>query len=521
MPGGSESGSEGDPAQTGDDAVTMGRQHLRGSAILVLGRFLAIVIGMVTQVILVRALTKTDFGAFAYALALAAGARILLSLGQGRLLSRFMATYEELRDYSRMFGAMILAALTIFVTSIAAIGLLYVFQDELIGSALKSEDAIALVLILIFLSPLEALDEVFLALFAVFSRPGAIFFRKHLVAPGFRLVVVSLLVILEADVAFVAVGYVLAALAGILMYFGLFIRLVQEQGLYQKMRSQGVVIPFRAVFSFSFPQITGELALLSMTAGGVIILGMYHSTVEIANYRAAFSSARLNIAITGSFITLFLPVIARLHVRGDMELLRRTYWHTASFVTVLSFPVFALTGPFAEQTTVTLFGDRYADSAPVLAILAVSYYISVMLGSNADMLQVCGRIRFLVGVNLFSAVLYLGLCLALTPRLAALGVAGAHGTTLIAQNLLNQSVLRRTIRTSIVGRECRGSYAAVAGGALALWCFSLLFSPGMLISMAAIALVSVLVLAASRQALQLKDTFPELGRVPLVGRLIR
>ena len=42
-----------------------------------------------------RTLTKPEFGAFEYALTLAGSARILLSLGQGRLLSRFMATYDE------------------------------------------------------------------------------------------------------------------------------------------------------------------------------------------------------------------------------------------------------------------------------------------------------------------------------------------------------------------------------------------------------------------------------------------
>ena len=57
----------------------------------------------------------SDFGAFGYALALAAAGRTLLSLGQGKLLSRFMAKYEEERDFDRMFGSMFLAVGTIVV----------------------------------------------------------------------------------------------------------------------------------------------------------------------------------------------------------------------------------------------------------------------------------------------------------------------------------------------------------------------------------------------------------------------
>ncbi len=98
-----------------------------------------------------------------------------------------MAGYEEQRDYPRMFGAMFLAVGTIAVTSVLSIGALYLFSDALIGSAVDSQDAVKLVLVLVFLSPIEAMDQVFVSLFAVFSKPGAIFFRKYLLAPGMRL----------------------------------------------------------------------------------------------------------------------------------------------------------------------------------------------------------------------------------------------------------------------------------------------------------------------------------------------
>ena len=120
------------------------RDQVRGSSLLVLGRVLALVIGVATQVILVRTLTKPEFGTFEYALTLATSARILLSLGQGRLLSRFMATYDEQGDYPRMFGTMILAVGTIVVTSVPLVVALYAFPDSLIGSAVDGDDGIHL-----------------------------------------------------------------------------------------------------------------------------------------------------------------------------------------------------------------------------------------------------------------------------------------------------------------------------------------------------------------------------------------
>ncbi|HET7356785.1 MAG TPA: oligosaccharide flippase family protein [Nocardioidaceae bacterium] len=510
------------PEQTAPGRASREEQqrHIRGSALLVVGRVLSLLLSMATSVVLVRVLTKADYGAFAYALALAAAARVLLSLGQGRLLSRFMAKYEEEHDYPRMFGALVLTIGTIFVTSALCITAISLFPGALVGSALNSDKAVGLLLILVFLSPLEALDQVFVSLFAVFSKPTAIFFRKFLMAPGLRLVVVLVLAATGASVTFLAVGYVLASLAGILLYVVLFIAALREQGLWKELHPRRIVVPYKDVFEFSFPLITGELALLSFTVGGVFVLGLSNPITEVANYRAVFNPARLNTAVMASFVTLFLPVVARFHTRGDTAGLRNSYWHTAAFVAVWTFPIFALTGPLAPSTTVTLFGERYASSATILAVLSVGYYINVALGFNAYTLQVCGRIRYLVGVNVTVAALNIGLCLVLAPQLGALGVAVANCVALVTQNALNQWALRAAIGTRFIDREAWLCYAIIAAGAGVLWAFQLIVSPGVVPSIAAAIVVSVAVLAGSRRALQLRETFPELARIPVLGRLI-
>lgn len=501
-------------------ATAMGRRQVRGSSLLVVGRVAAMGISLATQVIIVRALTKSDFGAFAYALALAGAARTLLSLGQGKLLSRFMATYEEQRDYNRMFGAVLLAVATIAVTSAVTIGVLYAFSDALVGTAVDSPTAVRLVLILVLLSPIEALDQVFVSLFAVFSKPRAIFVRKYLLSPGLRLVVVVTLVAIDAGVTFLAIGYVTAAAVGVLIYAGLLVRVLREQDLVTKFNIRRVVLPYKAVFSFSVPLITSELVILSLNVGGVLVLGFYHSVAEVADYRAVYNSARLNIAVTAAFVTLFLPVAARLHARGDIGGLRHSYWHTAVFMAVLTFPIFALTGPLAHQTTVLLFGARYAEAGTVLAILAIGYYCNALLGFNSFTLQVFGRIGYLVGVNVFCLALNLGLCFLLIPELAAVGAAAANCSALVAQNALNQWALRGCLGTGFIDRAYLRCYVVIGCAAGALWGFQLLHL-GLSADLTAAGVASLAVLIANRRALELADTFPELRRVPGVRRLIR
>jgi O-antigen/teichoic acid export membrane protein len=210
-----------------------------------------------------------------------------------------------------------------------------------------------------------------------------------------------------------------------------------------------------------------------------------------------------------------------LHTRGDLAGLRESYWHTAAFVAVFTFPVFALTGPLAPATTVTLFGERYAASASVLSVLATGYYLNVMLGFNAYALQVCGRIRYLVVVNTLTAAGNIALCFLLAPRFAAVGAAVANALALVGQNLMNQAALRSSLRTGLISRSCWGCYGAIAGAAAALWTFELTISPGLSGSLAAAAVATIFVLLASRRALDLVGTFPEVARLPVLRWAVR
>ena len=61
-------GAEDPGARIDGGAQRIQRRQVRGSALLVLGRVLALLLSTATQVVLVRYLSKDDFGAFAYAL---------------------------------------------------------------------------------------------------------------------------------------------------------------------------------------------------------------------------------------------------------------------------------------------------------------------------------------------------------------------------------------------------------------------------------------------------------------------
>jgi O-antigen/teichoic acid export membrane protein len=496
-------------------------QHVRGSVLLVVGRLSSLLFTVATQVVLVRALTLTEYGAFAYALAITSACRLLLSLGQGQSLSRFVTIFEEQRDYGRLLGSVLLAVATILGTTAVLVAVTVTAGDQLLGGVGDDEpQAGTVLLVLICLAPLEALDQVVISLFAAFSKARSIFVRKYLLTPGLRLAVVLLLVLLGQDVTFLAVGYVAAGVVGMAVYAVLLVRVMRERGLLHQMSIRRIVVPFRTVSAFSTAMLSTELVNLSMNTGSVVVLAAFHGAAEVAGYRAVFPAARLNQLVFASFLLLYLPLASRFFARADRAGMRQAYWQTALFVAVLTFPVFAMTVPFAEVTTVTLFGERYADSAVVLALLATGYYVNAALGFNSATLQVFGRLRFVVGISASAAVLNLALSLALIPPFGMVGVAVANCATLLAQNASYQWGLRSTLGTSWLDRGYVRPYALVLLAAAALLLVRALVTPSVVVAIGCAVVASVAVVLSTRRWLQLASFFPELRRVPLLRRLV-
>lgn len=501
---------------SGGDAARLNKRNVRGSTLLLVGRLVSLLFTVFTQIVIVRSLSKTDYGAFALAFTLTAAGRVLLSLGQGRLLSRFLAKYEEEKDYARMWGAILMAVGAIMATSVLLLAAMAFGLAPLIGGNFDNPSTTSVLLILMFLAPLNALDQVFVSIFAVFSKPTAIFFRKYLLTPALQLAVVVFIAVTHGSVEELALGYVLSSAFGIFIYVWLFFKVMRDRGATLRRGADRIIFPFREVFSFSVPTLTQELTLLVTNTGSVIILGHFRGSVAVANFRAVLPAARLNQVVYQTFVTMFLPMTARLHSREDHDGVRETYWHSSHFQAVSTFPIMVMTTVFARETTVTLFEPRYASAAGVLLALSVGYYVSVALGFNIYVLQVYGKLKFLVYSNLGTCAVSIGLAFALSPKYGAIGAAVGSGATMAAQNIVNEIALVRVIGWGGQAMRWIRPYLVVAAGLVPLVVVKLLFDPGFVVALLASAVVSLAVLRQTRSDLHLLSLFPELKRIRML-----
>jgi O-antigen/teichoic acid export membrane protein len=509
-----------------EDAVTVSTKsgtakQIRGSSLLLAGRMISLGTNFLVQVLIVRYLTnKSDYGAFAYALSVVTILTTFVALGTDRAIGRFLPIYQERERPDAMLGTIVFVAGTISSLGIASILVVYGFQDLVNGSILN-EQAGGLLLILVILAPIQALDDVLMNGFAVFSSPRAIFFRRYVLNPALRLSVVGLLIFGKQDVQFLAIGYVVSGAIGVVIYATLFARLLQKVGVLPRSGRPSMSFPMREILGFSVPLLTTDLVYILLNASDVVLLGAITGDAEaVANYRVIQPVAALNLIVLQSFTLLFIPATARLFARDDREGLRSLYWQTAAWVAVISFPIFALTFALAKPLTVALFEQRYAGSAVFLAIIALGRYYDAALGFNGLTLRVFGNLKAVVGVNLAAAGVNLVLLLLLIPPFGALGAAIATASTLLVFNSLKQYALHRYVGISLFEWQYLRVYLTIVGTTAALVLIEFAIDPPLIVGLGLVGLASLTVLFAGRQHLQVADTFPELGRLPFVRRIL-
>jgi O-antigen/teichoic acid export membrane protein len=497
------------------------RTQLRGSSLLLAGRLLSRVINFASQLLIVRHLTTEDYGAFAYGLAVVAFCRGFSTLGLRRAVMRFLPIYHERGDYGRVLGTLVLVAAVVTVIGVLVIGAVY-GAPELLQRLIKDDAApVGLLLVLVFLVPIEAIDEMLIALFACFAHPKAIFYRKHVIAPVLKLGVVLMLVSFGAGAHFLAWGYLAAAGVGVALYVAILGRVLDRDGTLGQLRNVRREVPTRELFAFALPLLTSSLVAVVMHSADTMILGYFHPTTEVARYRVVLPAATLNTIVLASFGLLYMPLAARMFARDDIPGINVLYWRTAVWMAVLSFPVFAVTFSLARSITVALYGERYAGSWIILQLFAIAYYFGVSLGNNGLTLKVLGKVRYVVVVNVAAMLASVTLAGLLIPRFGALGAAIATATAMILHNVLKQVGLCRATGMRFIEWRYAPVYAVLLCGAIGLLFVQLFVSTSLYVLLPLACLVSLSVLALTRERLAVEETFPELLRVPGLSRLLR
>lgn len=507
-----KSESKESPATRPEGPTPATGQHIRDSGLMLAGRMVGVALNFATQIIIVRHLAKADYGAFAYGFAVMMFGSHLVGLGFEKSLNRFVPIFQERREFDKMAGTVVLALGAIAACGVALIAAVYGLQGVIAERAAPDPLALSLLLILICMAPVQALDNMTVRLFAIFASPRAVFLRRYVLTPGLKLGAVLALVLFQGGAVFLAVAYLLAGVLGVAISLAVIAGVLRDQDLLRYFRRGVVRIPVRRVLRFGLPLLISDVVFALRGNMVVIFLGALATSASIATFRAVLPVARLNAVVFDSFNMLFAPMASRLYARGDRAGINEVYWQSGSWTVVFTFPIFALSFAFAEPLAVLLFGERYADSASVLALLALGTFVNAAFGFNARILEVFHQVRAIVRIDLAVVLIAIALTLALIRQYGALGGALASCGVRILQTLLYQRALIGCGAIEpLNGRFFRVLGVVVAGTAILFAVQRVLAPPAFLVALA-VAATSLCVAWITAPLLEVDRVFPELRR---------
>lgn len=495
------------------------KKHLRGSSLLLTGRVIAMAANFVIQVLTVRYLSKSDYGAFAYAFSLVSLGSSLAVFAFDKTVTRFIPMYQEKSEYHKVFGSIIMMVSTVFSLSFFLVLLFLGLKGWIAESFIRDELAFQLLLVMIFLIPIQALDSLLIGMLAIFSRPSSIFFRRYVLGPSLRILVVLGLILFHSNVYFLSIGYIVAGALGLVIYYGILMRDLRRQESWKHFSIHKLKFPIKEIFGFSTPLLTSNFVYVIRTQLVIILLEHFRNTIDVASYRAVQPVADLNTTVIQSFGLLFMPTMARMFARKDQEGIDDLYWQSAVWITVISFPIFLLTFSLAQPLTLLLFGERYAQSGWIMAVLAFGYYFNAALGFNADTLRIYGKLRYTVIIDFVAMFISLALNMMLIPRYGSMGAAIGTCGTLVLYNILNHVGLKFATEINLFQWRYLRVYVSIVLGTLGLAIAQSFLSLPIYVGVALAGLISLMVLFVNRTVLNLEHTFPELLRFPIVKLL--
>lgn len=187
----------------------------------------------------------------------------------------------------------------------------------------------------------------------------------------------------------------------------------------------------------------------------IIILGLFHSDVEVGVYRAARQLVMLVTFGLSAINPILHPHFSRLFAQNQMAKLQKLT--TASSLVILLFAVlpalpFLLGGKFVLQT---IFGETYAAGTVALAILAIGQLANAAFGSVGALLNMTGHEKDAMKGMLYSVGLNIALAFLLIPLYGIEGAALASALSVIAWNTILRHYVKIRLDIESIGLLCK------------------------------------------------------------------
>lgn len=406
----------------------------KGAGIALAGTLVALFLGFISRPMVARYGTEADYGVFSLAFAILSICVVIATLGLQQGATRTIA-YARGKNDSERIQKLIPASIQFGLIAGISLGIIVFLTSDILAARIFHDAALGFPLKILALGiPFFTLIYVFVSIFRGFDdiKP-TVYFRdvlRNLLFPLFLLPVIFL------DLPFTGVFY--AYLASLVISCVVLIvytvkRLPFPIGFRTKMSDNPVA---KDLLLFSLPLLGVAMLALIITWTDTLMLGGLKSSADVGLYNAAHPLANFISAPLGAMVLIYVPVASGLYAQGSMPEMRKNFSLLTKWLCAATLPLFLILFLFPDTVLSFVFGASYASAATALRILSLGFIINNFMGPNGATLIAMGKVRFVMWAALATAVLNVGLNIALIPPLGIEGAAIASAVAVTSINLI-------------------------------------------------------------------------------------
>ena len=202
---------------------------------------------------------------------------------------------------------------------------------------------------------------------------------------------------------------------------------------------------FKEITKFSLPLSLANIMNQLRGRMDIFLIGFFLSSGKVGIFTVALTLASMLNIFLSSIVTIFNPVASELYGKGDIDKLSEIFSMSLKWLFILVFPVMLFLVFFSESSITIIFGQSYKSAAPLLAILAICYFLKSAVGPTGATLLATGRSNTVFVVNMISLGISLLLCLTLIPVFGLIGGAFATGIAVVFQQAAMLFLLKKVI----------------------------------------------------------------------------
>jgi O-antigen/teichoic acid export membrane protein len=422
------------------------------------GKIGASMLGLVTNALLTRMLTKQEFGVYLLAFSIVTVGAVIGSLGLPKTVVRFIAESMALDQVGRA-RRMIYMVLWLSILGALGVSLAYLLIiGKLVGNLFDSRALVALTGLIAGWIAISVVQEITAETFRGFHDIRMATLLGGLATGGksgglvMRILLLGGLALLwlttgKTDVQTVMLVSIGAGIASGLLTGWLLRGKVSSLGTIKAGAENSTVqnpIGATEALRDAFPVLLISLtSFVLLSASDLWILGAFRPKEEVAVYGAA---ARLVTFIAMPLLMTNLvlpPIIAEMNARGQRDRLERT---VRTFSTLAGMPslvlliIFMLLG---GSIMGLVYGGGYQSGWTVLVLLSIGKLVAVWSGSCGAVLQFTGHQTSMLWVSLLTSPLFILGALLVVQDYGPKGVASMTALIAVVQNVLMVLVAKR------------------------------------------------------------------------------